>query len=68
MPAPGKVRLLVLLKDLTFVIFEEDEIQQAADYTKDLEDYSLFKLEGYIRKTSSGKLEPSVRSTKLWPK
>jgi hypothetical protein len=68
MPAPGKIRLLVLHKDSTYVIFEQDQMQEVADYVKEHDDCALFKLEGYIRRTSDNQKEPSVRSTKLWPK
>jgi hypothetical protein len=46
MPAPGKIRLLVLHKDSTYVIFEQDQMQEVADYVKEHEGCALFKLEG----------------------
>jgi hypothetical protein len=68
MPEPGQIKLLVLLPNLTYTVYDAEQQEEVQKQVNDNEGSIIFRLEGYLRKTSTGEFEPSVRSQKVWPK
>lgn len=68
MPPPGEIKLLVLLPDLTYSVFDAEQAEEIQKHVSENEGAIIFRLEGYMRKASTGEFEPSVRSQKVWPR